>query len=192
MIEHSKDAAYSPSVTMAEPPKRATSLRGRRARASDETAQGVPHEGDEPFPQQLGGWWAPRKLLGERLVPFVRDALAVSSAGLARRPRKLVALFGGSAMVTLGLYAAGLLCSIMAFGGDVAPAPGRRGLPPGVDGGHRGAHPGATRRAGGSPSSRRSPGWVSTDPWRPAPCWFSLSGTFWVPVLPGGVLAVNA
>jgi uncharacterized protein (TIRG00374 family) len=70
----------------------------------------------------VGTWVAPttRKLLRERFVPFVRDALH-GLVELARRPRKLVALFGGSALVTLGLYAA-LLCSIMAFGGEVAPA----------------------------------------------------------------------
>jgi uncharacterized membrane protein YbhN (UPF0104 family) len=70
----------------------------------------------------VGAWLAPatRRLLLERLLPFLRDAVH-GFAELARRPRKLVAMLGGSAMITLGLYAA-LLCSLKAFGGDFAPA----------------------------------------------------------------------
>jgi uncharacterized membrane protein YbhN (UPF0104 family) len=71
----------------------------------------------------VGGAWlvpASRNLVYTRLRPFVRDASSGFSQ-LARRPLKLLALFGGSAMVTLGLYGA-LYCSLRAFGLYVAPA----------------------------------------------------------------------
>jgi uncharacterized protein (TIRG00374 family) len=58
-----------------------------------------------------------RRLVSKRLVPLIRDA-AVGFAELARRPRKLVALFGGSTLVTLGFLLA-LDCAVRAFGGDV-------------------------------------------------------------------------
>lgn len=58
-----------------------------------------------------------RALVRKRVVPLLREAGA-GMGELARRPRKLVALFGGSAMVTLGFLGA-LLCAVHAFGGDV-------------------------------------------------------------------------
>ncbi len=61
-----------------------------------------------------------RKLVRTKGVPMVKDA-GKGLAELARRPRKLAALFGGSTIVTLGLYSA-LLCSVQAFGGDLSPA----------------------------------------------------------------------
>jgi undecaprenyl-diphosphatase len=69
-----------------------------------------------------GAWAVPasRRLVRTRFVPFVRDA-AHGFRELARRPFKLVALFGGSAMVTLGLYGA-LYSAVRAFGGQVSPA----------------------------------------------------------------------
>lgn len=58
-----------------------------------------------------------RRLLQRRVVPLIRDAKN-GIAELARRPRKLVALLGGSGLVTLGFLAA-LVFSVEAFGGDV-------------------------------------------------------------------------
>lgn len=58
-----------------------------------------------------------REALRKRLWPRVRDAVH-GLFTLARRPDKLVALFGGSALVTLG-YLFALLCSIYAVGGSV-------------------------------------------------------------------------
>jgi uncharacterized protein (TIRG00374 family) len=71
----------------------------------------------------VGGVWlvpASRRLLHTRFVPFVRDA-ARGLAQLARKPRKLLALFGGSGMITLGLFGA-LVCAVQAFGGHVSIA----------------------------------------------------------------------
>lgn len=71
----------------------------------------------------IGGTWlvpATRRLMRTRFVPFVRDA-AHGLTELAKQPRKLLALFGGSALITLGLYGA-LYCAVRAFGGQVSPA----------------------------------------------------------------------
>jgi undecaprenyl-diphosphatase len=71
----------------------------------------------------IGGAWlvpAIRRQLRTRFVPFVRDA-AKGLAELARRPRKLLALFGGSALITVCFYGA-LYCAVRAFGGQVSPA----------------------------------------------------------------------
>jgi uncharacterized protein (TIRG00374 family) len=121
-------------------------------------------------------------MLRERFVPFVRDA-ARGLAELARKPRKLVALFGGSALITLGLYGA-LLCAAEAFGARVpiaeigvayllastvailAPTPG--GLGP-----LEVALLGAFSRLG-----------INTNVGFNAVMLFRL-GTFWLPVLPG-------
>jgi undecaprenyl-diphosphatase len=67
-------------------------------------------------------WAVPttRKLARTRLVPLLRDA-GRGLVDLARKPRKLIALFGGSAIITLGFYGA-LLCSVEAFGGGLTPA----------------------------------------------------------------------
>jgi len=61
-----------------------------------------------------------RKFIFTKGVPMARDA-GSGLVELARRPRKLAALFGGSTIVTLGLYTA-LLCSVQAFGGTLTPA----------------------------------------------------------------------
>jgi undecaprenyl-diphosphatase len=58
-----------------------------------------------------------RRILQARVVPLIRDA-RTGIVDLARSPRKLVGLFGGSALITLGLLAA-FYCSVRAFGGDV-------------------------------------------------------------------------
>jgi len=69
-----------------------------------------------------GAWAIPktRKLARTRLVPLVRDALH-GIGQLARKPRKLFALFGGSIIVTFGFYGA-LVCAVQAFGGGPTPA----------------------------------------------------------------------
>ena len=61
-----------------------------------------------------------RKLIQNRIVPLVRDA-ATGLRELARKPRKLFALFGGSIIITFGFYGA-LLCAVQAFGGGPTPA----------------------------------------------------------------------
>jgi undecaprenyl-diphosphatase len=58
-----------------------------------------------------------RRLAQRKLLPLVHEA-RVGIVELARQPRKLVALLGGSALVTLGFLAA-LVCAVRAFGGDV-------------------------------------------------------------------------
>jgi hypothetical protein len=58
-----------------------------------------------------------RKLLTRYLVPALRAGTS-SIAAIARTPTKLVALFTGSAVVTLG-YTAAMLTSLAAFGVDV-------------------------------------------------------------------------
>ncbi len=58
-----------------------------------------------------------RRIIRARVVPIVRDA-RTGIVDLARNPRKLVGLFGGSGLITLGLMAA-FYCSVRAFGGDV-------------------------------------------------------------------------
>ena len=60
---------------------------------------------------------AGRRLMRKRVVPLIRDAKQ-GIADLARRPRKLVALFGGSALITMSFLVA-LACSVRAFGGEV-------------------------------------------------------------------------
>jgi len=69
-----------------------------------------------------GAWTIPqsRKLARTKLVPLARDAVK-GMGQLARKPRKIVALFGGSLIVTLAFYLA-LLCSVQAFGGQGTPA----------------------------------------------------------------------
>jgi undecaprenyl-diphosphatase len=69
-----------------------------------------------------GGWLIPRTrhLARTRGWPLVRDA-AAGLRELVRKPRKLVALFGGSVVVTLGFYAA-LVCAVETFGGGPSPA----------------------------------------------------------------------
>ncbi len=61
-----------------------------------------------------------RRLVREKGIPMVKDA-GRGLAELARKPRKLLALFGGSAIITLGFYGA-LLCAVQAFGGGISPA----------------------------------------------------------------------
>jgi undecaprenyl-diphosphatase len=61
-----------------------------------------------------------RKLLTRYLVPALRAGTS-SIAAIARTPTKLVALFTGSAVVTLG-YTAAMLTSLAAFGVDVPVA----------------------------------------------------------------------
>ena len=58
-----------------------------------------------------------RRIIQARVVPIVRDA-RTGIVDLARNPRKLIGLFGGSALITLGLLAA-FYCSVRAFGGDI-------------------------------------------------------------------------
>lgn len=58
-----------------------------------------------------------RRLVQKKVFPLIKEA-RVGMGELARRPRKLLALFGGSALVTLGFLGA-LICAIRAFGGDV-------------------------------------------------------------------------
>jgi undecaprenyl-diphosphatase len=58
-----------------------------------------------------------RRILQARVVPIVRDA-RTGIVDLARNPRKLLGLFGGSGLITLGLLAA-FYFSVLAFGGDV-------------------------------------------------------------------------
>jgi undecaprenyl-diphosphatase len=58
-----------------------------------------------------------RRILQARVVPLIRDA-RTGIIDLSRNPRKLVGLFGGSALITLGLLAA-FYCAVRAFGGDV-------------------------------------------------------------------------
>jgi len=67
-------------------------------------------------------WLIPftRRLVRARLLPLVLDALR-GFRDLARKPRKLFALFGGSIIITFGFYAA-LLCAVQAFGGGPTPA----------------------------------------------------------------------
>ncbi len=61
-----------------------------------------------------------RRMVARRVVPLLTEAKA-GVVELARRPRKIAMLIGGSAIVTLGFLGA-LLCSIEAFGGDVPAA----------------------------------------------------------------------
>jgi undecaprenyl-diphosphatase len=63
-----------------------------------------------------------RKLLTRYLVPALR-AGASSIAAIARTPTKLIALFTGSALVTLS-YTAAMIASLAAFGVDVPVAQG--------------------------------------------------------------------
>jgi undecaprenyl-diphosphatase len=58
-----------------------------------------------------------RRLAQRKLLPLVHEA-RLGIVELARQPRKLVALLGGSALVTLGFLGA-LVCAVRAFGGDV-------------------------------------------------------------------------
>jgi undecaprenyl-diphosphatase len=69
-----------------------------------------------------GAWLVPvsRKLVQKRLFPFLRDA-AHGLVEVGRKPRKILALVGGSGIITLGFYGA-LLCAVEAFGGVVSPA----------------------------------------------------------------------
>lgn len=59
-----------------------------------------------------------RRLLHRRVVPLVREA-AAGMRELARRPRKLLFLVGGSALITMGFLLA-LWFAVLAFGGDVS------------------------------------------------------------------------
>lgn len=61
-----------------------------------------------------------RRLARDRVVPLVRDAVR-GLGELARKPRKIAALFGGSVVVTFGFYGS-LVCAVEAFGGGVTPA----------------------------------------------------------------------
>jgi undecaprenyl-diphosphatase len=61
-----------------------------------------------------------RRLIGTHVGGFVRRSLA-SLATLARMPRKLAALFGGSLGVTLS-YLGALVAALAAFGGDASVA----------------------------------------------------------------------
>jgi len=126
-----------------------------------------------------------RKLARTRLVPLLRDA-GRGLVDLARRPRKLLALFGGSALITLGFWAA-LLCAVEAFGGGltaaqigvaylvastvtiVAPTPGALGA-------LEAALIAAFQRMGMSPD-------VAV-----GSVFLFRAGTFWIPVLPGWVM----
>jgi undecaprenyl-diphosphatase len=59
-----------------------------------------------------------RRLLTRYLVPAMRAGLS-SVVAIARTPSKLLALFAGSAVVTVG-YTAAMLASLAAFGADVS------------------------------------------------------------------------
>lgn len=61
-----------------------------------------------------------RNYVRDKGLPMVRQA-GRGLAELARKPRKLLSLFGGSTLVTLGFYGA-LLCAVEAFGGGLTPA----------------------------------------------------------------------
>ncbi len=63
---------------------------------------------------------AGRRLLENRIRPMVRDGLH-GLRQLARRPRKLVAVVGGSVVVTLGFTVA-FVCTVEAFGGGPSVA----------------------------------------------------------------------
>jgi len=129
-------------------------------------------------------WAVPttRKLARTRLVPLLRDA-GRGLVDLARKPRKLIALFGGSAAITLGFYGA-LVCSVEAFGGGLTPA--QIGVAyliastvtivaptPGALGALEAALIAAFQRMGLSPD-------VAV-----GSVFLFRAGTFWLPVLPG-------
>lgn len=61
-----------------------------------------------------------RRLFNKRIRPLVKDAV-VGLGQLARRPRKLVAVVGGSIIVTLGFTFA-FICTVEAFGGGPSVA----------------------------------------------------------------------
>ena len=61
-----------------------------------------------------------RRLFNKRIRPLVKDAI-VGLGQLARRPRKLLAVVGGSIIVTLGFTMA-FICTVEAFGGGPSVA----------------------------------------------------------------------
>ncbi len=125
-----------------------------------------------------------RRVARTRLVPLLRDAVR-GLRDLGRKPRKLVALFGGSVIVTFGFYFA-LLCAVQAFGGG--PTPAQLGVAylaafavailaptPGGLGALEAALIAAFQRLGMTPDAAVGSVFL-----------FRV-GTFWLPVLPGWI-----